>query len=92
MDLTRNHTRYWRRARKVSLERADQIWLVALPLITLSTQDMIEVLIDRTGADAPGTNPGTDIAPDPNTGGTNPILVDPAIVAECVINTVECSH
>lgn len=53
---------------------------------------MIEVLIDRTGADAPGTNPGTDIAPDPNTGGTNPILVDPAIVAECVINTVECSH
>lgn len=43
----------------------------------------------RTGADAPGASTGTDITPDPNTGGAKPILVDPAIVAECVISTVE---
>jgi transposase len=43
----------------------------------------------RTGGDAPGASTGTDIAPDPNTGGANPIRVDPAIEAECVLSTVE---
>ena len=43
----------------------------------------------RTGGDAPGASTDTDIAPDPNTGGANPIRVDPAIEAECVLSTVE---
>jgi len=43
----------------------------------------------RTGGDAPGASTGTDIAPDPNTGAANPIRVDLAIEAECVLSTVE---
>jgi transposase len=43
----------------------------------------------RTGGDAPGGSTGTDIAPDPHTGGANPIRVDPAVEAECVLSTVE---
>jgi transposase len=43
----------------------------------------------RTGGDAPGGSTGTDIAPDPHTGGANPIRVDPAVEAECELSTVE---
>jgi transposase len=43
----------------------------------------------RTGGDAPGASTGTDTAADPNTGGANPIRVDSAIEAECVLSTVE---
>jgi transposase len=43
----------------------------------------------RTGGDAPGASTGTDLAPEPNTGGANPIRVDPAIEAQCVLSTVE---
>jgi transposase len=43
----------------------------------------------RTGGDAPGASTGSDIAPDPNTGGANPIRVDPAIEAECGLSIVE---
>jgi transposase len=43
----------------------------------------------RTGGDAPDASTGTDIAPDPNTGGANPIRVDLATEAECVLSTVE---
>jgi transposase len=43
----------------------------------------------RTGGDAPGASAGTDIAPDPNNGGANPIRVDLAIEAQCVLSTVE---
>jgi len=42
-----------------------------------------------TGGDAPGASTGTDIAAEPNTGGANPIRVDPAIDAQCVLSTVE---
>ncbi|MDT5258618.1 MAG: transposase [Mycobacterium sp.] len=43
----------------------------------------------RTGGHAPGASAGTDIAPDPNNGGANPIRVDLAIEAQCVLSTVE---
>ena len=51
--------------------------------------DDTQAIDHRTGGDAPGASTGTDIAPDPNTGGANPIRVAPAIEAECVLSTVE---
>jgi transposase len=51
--------------------------------------DDTQVIDHRTDGDAPGASTGTDIASDPHTGGANPIRVDPAVEAECVLSTVE---